>query len=168
MSMRWSRRRAAAGQSWSSIRSWRVQTAKPLFAGLTYPYDICFGTSPIQAAKSRPLVKASPAPIAATIALDMIGPIPGTLINRSHPDAQQSRSRWISLRYGSSSRRQSPPNRGRSRRENAMKPQLERAIGVIYRPGTERASHYFQAVRPQQFDEHPCRHAVRHCGACGA
>lgn len=82
--------------------------AKPLLAGLTYSYDICFGTSPIQAAKSRPLVKASPAPIAATIALDMIGPIPGTLINRSHPDAQQSRSRWISLRYGSSSRRQSP------------------------------------------------------------
>lgn len=45
--------------------------AKPLLAGLTYSYDICFGTSPIQAAKSRPLVKASPAPIAATIALEM-------------------------------------------------------------------------------------------------
>ncbi|MGZ3410985.1 MAG: protein-L-isoaspartate(D-aspartate) O-methyltransferase [Xanthobacteraceae bacterium] len=34
------------------------------------------------------------------------------------------------------------------------KPQLERAIGVIYRPETERASHYFQAVLPQQFDEY--------------
>ena len=31
---------------------------------------------------------------------------------------------------------------------------LERAIGVIYRPETERASHYFQASLPQQFDEY--------------
>jgi protein-L-isoaspartate(D-aspartate) O-methyltransferase len=30
---------------------------------------------------------------------------------------------------------------------------LERAIGVIYRPETERASHYFHAVLPAQFDE---------------
>jgi protein-L-isoaspartate(D-aspartate) O-methyltransferase len=34
------------------------------------------------------------------------------------------------------------------------KPRLERAIGVIYRPDTELASHYFQAVLPQQFDEY--------------
>jgi len=33
-------------------------------------------------------------------------------------------------------------------------PRLERAIGVIYRPETERASHYFQAVLPNQFDEY--------------
>lgn len=33
-------------------------------------------------------------------------------------------------------------------------PRLERAIGVIYRPQTERASHYFQAVLPDQFDEY--------------
>ena len=32
-------------------------------------------------------------------------------------------------------------------------PRLERAIGVIYRPETELASHYFQAVLPRQFDE---------------
>lgn len=32
------------------------------------------------------------------------------------------------------------------------KPLLERAIGVIYRPDTERTSHYFQAVLPAQFD----------------
>jgi erythromycin esterase-like protein len=31
-------------------------------------------------------------------------------------------------------------------------PRLERAIGVIYRPETERISHYFQARLPQQFD----------------
>jgi protein-L-isoaspartate(D-aspartate) O-methyltransferase len=33
-------------------------------------------------------------------------------------------------------------------------PRLERAIGVIYRPESERASHYFQAVLPNQFDEY--------------
>ena len=31
---------------------------------------------------------------------------------------------------------------------------LERAIGVIYRPATERASHYFLASLPEQFDEY--------------
>jgi erythromycin esterase-like protein len=31
-------------------------------------------------------------------------------------------------------------------------PQLERAIGVIYRPDTERASHYFHARLVDQFD----------------
>nr|WP_296759724.1 erythromycin esterase family protein [Thioalkalivibrio sp.] len=29
---------------------------------------------------------------------------------------------------------------------------LERAIGVIYRPETERVSHYFETVLPKQFD----------------
>jgi erythromycin esterase-like protein len=31
-------------------------------------------------------------------------------------------------------------------------PLLERAIGVVYRPDTERQSHYFYARLPQQFD----------------
>lgn len=31
-------------------------------------------------------------------------------------------------------------------------PRLERAIGVIYRPDTERMSHYFQARLAAQFD----------------
>lgn len=31
-------------------------------------------------------------------------------------------------------------------------PRLQRAIGVIYRPDTERLSHYFRACLPQQFD----------------
>jgi erythromycin esterase-like protein len=35
-----------------------------------------------------------------------------------------------------------------------LAPRLERAIGVIYRPQTEMASHYFQAVLPRQFDEY--------------
>ena len=34
-----------------------------------------------------------------------------------------------------------------------LKPRLERAIGVIYRPESELASHYFEAVLPLQFDE---------------
>jgi protein-L-isoaspartate(D-aspartate) O-methyltransferase len=34
------------------------------------------------------------------------------------------------------------------------KPRLERAIGVIYRPDSELASHYFEAVLPKQFDEY--------------
>jgi len=33
-------------------------------------------------------------------------------------------------------------------------PRLERAIGVIYRPETERQSHYFQANLAEQFDEY--------------
>jgi len=33
-------------------------------------------------------------------------------------------------------------------------PRLERAIGVIYRPETEMASHYFSASLPRQFDEY--------------
>ncbi len=39
-------------------------------------------------------------------------------------------------------------------RTGLAKPRLERAIGVIYLPHTELASHYFQAVLPQQFDDY--------------
>jgi protein-L-isoaspartate(D-aspartate) O-methyltransferase len=39
-------------------------------------------------------------------------------------------------------------------RTGLAKPRQERAIGVIYRPETEIASHYFQAVLPKQFDEY--------------
>lgn len=37
-------------------------------------------------------------------------------------------------------------------RSGLLAPRLERAIGVIYRPETERASHYFRACLPEQFD----------------
>ena len=37
-------------------------------------------------------------------------------------------------------------------REELMKRRLERFIGVIYRPETERASHYSSAILPKQFD----------------
>jgi erythromycin esterase-like protein len=36
----------------------------------------------------------------------------------------------------------------------AGRQRLERAIGVIYRPETELASHYFRACLPQQFDKY--------------
>ncbi|MBV8092856.1 MAG: erythromycin esterase family protein [Acetobacteraceae bacterium] len=44
--------------------------------------------------------------------------------------------------------------RGRNRpvRDALSASRLERAIGVIYRPETERQSHYFEAVMPDQFD----------------
>ena len=44
--------------------------------------------------------------------------------------------------------RASAPARG------LLQPRLERAIGVIYRPESELASHYFEAVLPRQFDEY--------------
>jgi protein-L-isoaspartate(D-aspartate) O-methyltransferase len=37
-------------------------------------------------------------------------------------------------------------------RQGLLYPRLERAIGVIYRPETELASHYFDASLPRQFD----------------
>jgi protein-L-isoaspartate(D-aspartate) O-methyltransferase len=39
-------------------------------------------------------------------------------------------------------------------RRELQEPKLERAIGVIYRPETELASHYFHAELPRQFDEY--------------
>jgi erythromycin esterase-like protein len=42
--------------------------------------------------------------------------------------------------------------RGGDPAESLREPRLERAIGVIYRPETERSSHYFQARLADQFD----------------
>lgn len=39
-------------------------------------------------------------------------------------------------------------------RDELMISRLERAIGVIYRPQTERGSHYFDTTLPMQFDEY--------------
>jgi erythromycin esterase-like protein len=45
------------------------------------------------------------------------------------------------------------PMRGDERLSEALgETRLERAIGVIYRPESERVSHYFEARLPQQFD----------------
>jgi protein-L-isoaspartate(D-aspartate) O-methyltransferase len=42
----------------------------------------------------------------------------------------------------------------RAVREELESPLLERAIGVVYRPRSERMSHYFTACLPVQFDEY--------------
>jgi protein-L-isoaspartate(D-aspartate) O-methyltransferase len=46
----------------------------------------------------------------------------------------------------------------RGREDDALRlalerPRLQRAIGVVYRPETERHSHYYHADLPRQFDE---------------
>lgn len=38
--------------------------------------------------------------------------------------------------------------------EALLQSHLERAIGVLYRPETERRSHYFHAILPWQFDDY--------------
>ena len=45
-------------------------------------------------------------------------------------------------------------NRASATTPGLMVPRLERAIGVIYRPDSELASHYFEATLPRQFDEY--------------
>jgi erythromycin esterase-like protein len=45
-----------------------------------------------------------------------------------------------------------PEEIGRDIREALMKPRLERFIGVIYRPETERWSHYSHCILPRQYD----------------
>jgi erythromycin esterase-like protein len=44
------------------------------------------------------------------------------------------------------------PARHKALRRRLLQPRLERFIGVIYRPDTERLSHYADASLPQQFD----------------
>lgn len=44
------------------------------------------------------------------------------------------------------------PMHERAAREALHRPRLERAIGVVYRPTTERQSHYFDALLASQFD----------------
>jgi erythromycin esterase-like protein len=57
---------------------------------------------------------------------------------------------WINLRERSD--KIDPPSHSSGATSILREPRLERAIGVIYRPETERLSHYFQARLPDQFD----------------
>ncbi|KAL2268978.1 hypothetical protein VTJ83DRAFT_3824 [Remersonia thermophila] len=50
-------------------------------------------------------------------------------------------------------------------REELLKKRLERFIGVIYSPHTERQSHYSMAVLPEQFDGLAWLDETRHVGA---
>jgi hypothetical protein len=65
--------------------------------------EICFGTRPSQAPKSRPFENTSPLPIAATIALEMTGPTPGTLISRLHATSCSAIQRLAEGAYASRS-----------------------------------------------------------------
>jgi NADP-dependent 3-hydroxy acid dehydrogenase YdfG len=66
------------------------------------PVEICRGTSPSQAPKSRPRRKADPSPMVATMALAMIGPMPGTVISRWQASSLRAR---VSISEVTSSRR---------------------------------------------------------------
>src|SRR4029077_19179656 len=106
------------------------QDAQVAIAALRYlprivrsPVEICLGTSPNHAAKSRPLEKLSPVPIAATMALEMIGPMPGTLIRRSHPASRLASS---SISLDKPSMRSSCPSRKSYPRVAMMQPRQNR------------------------------------------
>src|SRR5437762_2768750 len=73
------------------------------------PVDSCFGTRPSQAPKSRPCLKPAPLPIAATTALEMIGPTPGIVIRRWQLSSCSARASISvdTLSIRASSRRQS-------------------------------------------------------------
>lgn len=76
------------------------------------PVLYCRGTRPTHAAKSRPRSKASPSPTAATIAVEIIGPIPGTVMTLT----QFSSDRLISsISFETLSIRSSSRHRGQPR-----------------------------------------------------
>ncbi len=101
------------------------------------PVDICLGTRPIQAEKSRPLANAAPLPIAAIIALEMIEPMPGTVMTLrqllSLFDKASISSVTTSIR--SSSCRQSPARSAtmRTMRGDRTSVRLARMSGSAWR-----------------------------------
>jgi erythromycin esterase-like protein/protein-L-isoaspartate O-methyltransferase len=82
-------------------------------------------------------------------ASDWDGPMEIKRINPSRPDSYERLCHdagvgrfLLDLREG----------RNEAARERLLEPRLERFIGVIYRPETERWSHYSTAILPRQFD----------------
>ena len=83
-------------------------------------------------------------------ASDWDGPMQRMRVRPSHPDSYER------LFHDSGVPAFTLPLRTPKRaavRDELLPPRLERAIGVIYRPDTELASHYFYASLPHQFDE---------------
>ena len=85
----------------------------------------------------------------------------GTVTAASDWDAPPERKRvrpgmsgsWEALFHGVGPPDFLLPLKGQEAQNEALNQiRLERAIGVIYRPETERVSHYFEAHLPQQFD----------------
>ena len=82
-------------------------------------------------------------------ATDWDGPMEIKKVRPAHSDSYEALFRdcgvprlWLDLR-----------GEGKDElRQALLRPRLERAIGVIYRPETELVSHYFEASLPEQFD----------------
>ena len=93
------------------------------------------------------LVRAAAHPLADTGASDRDGPAVRT---RARPALSGN---YEATFHSSRAERFLLPCRDNARLlEGPRRPQLERAIGVVYRPDTERMSYYFRARRPEQFD----------------
>ncbi len=82
-------------------------------------------------------------------ASDWDGPLEIKTVRPAHPDSYERLCHDTGIeRFFLDLREQGNPEL----REGLLYPRLERAIGVIYRPETELASHYFDASLPRQFD----------------
>jgi erythromycin esterase-like protein len=79
-------------------------------------------------------------------ASDWDGPVERQCVNPSLPDSYER------LFHESGLSRFYLPLLGHEVPETIERPRLERAIGVVYRPDSERSSHYFRARLHRQFD----------------
>jgi protein-L-isoaspartate(D-aspartate) O-methyltransferase len=79
------------------------------------------------------------------------GPMEVKTVRPSHP---QSHERLFHLSNQPGLLLPLRPGRDSELTDELARPRLERAIGVIYRPETELASHYFEAELSRQFDEY--------------
>lgn len=84
-------------------------------------------------------------------ASDWDGPMEIKTVRPSHPDSYEALCHKVGLDGFTLGLRAA---KSESLLLGLSKPRLERAIGVIYRPESELASHYFHAVLAKQFDEY--------------
>ena len=80
---------------------------------------------------------------------DWDGPMKVKTVRPAHPESYERLCRDAGIRRFLLDLREGQHEKLRSA---LMRARLERAIGVIYRPETESASHYFDAHLPKQFD----------------
>ncbi len=84
-------------------------------------------------------------------ATDWDGPMEIKTVRPAHPDSYEALFRQSGvpkLFLHLAGQKESDVGHG------LLRPRLERAIGVIYRPESELVSHYFEASLPQQFDRY--------------
>src|SRR6266536_3624725 len=97
------------------------------------PGEYCRGTTPSQAAKSRPRRKAAPLPMAATVAVETSGPKPGFWRSRRHPltrRGEQTASRHLAFRRIISMYEAALAKHGECARRSLMK--RDTTIGFAY------------------------------------